>query len=44
MSGGDNKCGSELLGVTFNKLVYIPQIEQHSHFGLLLLCLGRVNS
>ena len=34
MSGGDNKCGSELLGVTFNKLVYIPQIEQHSHFGL----------
>ena len=41
MGGGDNGCGIWLLGVTSNKLV-IPQTEQHSPFGLMLLRLGNV--
>ena len=52
MGGGGNGYGSELLGVTSNKSVtfprrksqisYIPQTEQHSPFGLMLLHLGNV--
>ena len=38
MSGGDNGCGSGLLGVTSNN---IPQTE---HFGLMLLHLGNVTT
>ena len=29
MGGGDNGCGSGLLGVTSNKISYDLQIEQH---------------
>ena len=39
MGGGDNGCGSGFLGVTSNN---IPQMEQHSPFGLMLLHLGNV--
>ena len=39
MGGGDNGCGIWLLGVTSS---YIPQTEQHSSFGLMLLRLGNV--
>ena len=42
MGGGDNGCGIGLLGVTSNKSSYIPQTEQHSPFGLVLLHLGNV--
>ena len=38
MGGGDNGCGSGLLGVTSNN---IPQTE---HFGLMLLRLGNVTT
>ena len=41
MGGGDYGCGSGLLGVT-SKISYIPQTEQHSPFGLMLLRLGNV--
>ena len=39
MGGGDNGCGSGLLGVASNKF---PQTEQHSPFRLMLLRLGNV--
>ena len=38
MGGGDNGCGSGLLG----QISYIPQTEQHLLFGLMLLRLGNV--
>ena len=41
MGGGDNGCGSGLLGVTSNILV-IPQMEQHEPKRLMLLCLVNV--
>ena len=43
MGGGDDGCGSGLLGVTSNKLrSCILQTEQHSPLGLVVLCLGNV--
>ena len=41
MGGGDSGYGIGLLWVTSNKLA-IPQTEQHSPFGLMLLGLGNV--
>ena len=34
MDEGDNGCDSGLLGVTANKISYIPQTEQHSCYSI----------
>ena len=40
MGGGDNGCGSGLSNI--QQISYIPQMEQHLSFGLMLLRLGNV--
>ena len=41
MGGGDNRCGSGLVGVTSKKkLSYMLYSKLHLSFVMLLLCLG----